>query len=208
MLADAEAALARPPSSGTPLGIYAHIPFCRKRCHFCYFRVYTDKDSTAIRGYLDAAIRELELYAARPFIGGRKPQFVYFGGGTPSYLSPEQRVPSDHPLRAIRQMTEVALADLSARFELLYARVGRPSVPPEKLLRALLLQVLYTVRSERMLMEQLDYNLLFRWFVGLGVDELSVKGIKGFRQIVRQGNFLAVVADSARALATIFAPRS
>ncbi len=86
-LPDAAAALARPPAPGTPLGLYLHIPFCRKRCHFCYFRVYTDKDSVAVKGYLDLAIRELELYGGRPFIGGRKPQFVYFGGGTPSYLS-------------------------------------------------------------------------------------------------------------------------
>jgi len=88
-----------------------------------------------------------------------------------SYLSPDERVPANHPLRVIRQLTEVALADLSERFELLYARVGRPSVPPEKLLRALLLQILYSVRSERLLMEQLQYNLLFRWFVGLGMDD-------------------------------------
>ena len=88
-----------------------------------------------------------------------------------SYLSPDERVPANHPLRVIRELTEVALADLSERFELLYARVGRPSVPPEKLLRALLLQILYSVRSERLLMEQLQYNLLFRWFVGLGMDE-------------------------------------
>lgn len=88
-----------------------------------------------------------------------------------SYLSPEERVPANHPLRAIRQMTDEALTDLSERFELLYARVGRPSVPPEKLLRALLLQILYSVRSERLLMEQLQYNLLFRWFVGLSMDE-------------------------------------
>jgi oxygen-independent coproporphyrinogen-3 oxidase len=84
------AAMERPPVAGNPLGIYLHIPFCRKRCHFCYFRVYTDKDSAAIRGYLDAALKELKLYAGRPFIGGRKPNFVYFGGGTPSYLSVDQ----------------------------------------------------------------------------------------------------------------------
>ncbi len=89
-LGEVEATLDRPPSAGTPLGLYLHIPFCRKRCHFCYFKVYTDKDATAIKGYLDLAIREMELYAARPFIGGRKPQFVYFGGGTPSYLSESQ----------------------------------------------------------------------------------------------------------------------
>jgi oxygen-independent coproporphyrinogen-3 oxidase len=87
---EVEAALNRPPAPGTPLGLYLHIPFCRKRCHFCYFRVYTDKDSTAVKRYLDLAIHELELYAARPFIGRRKPQFVYFGGGTPSYLSEPQ----------------------------------------------------------------------------------------------------------------------
>src|SRR5438105_6396441 len=87
---EAFAALNRPPAPGTPLGVYLHIPFCRKRCHFCYFRVYTDKDSSAIKAYLDLAVRELELYGGKPFIGGRKPQFVYFGGGTPSYLSESQ----------------------------------------------------------------------------------------------------------------------
>lgn len=88
-----------------------------------------------------------------------------------SYISPEERVPDDHPLRPIRQMVNGALRRLSPRFETLYSRTGRPSVPPEQLLRALLLQVLYTIRSERMLMEQLEYNLLFRWFVGLDMDE-------------------------------------
>jgi len=84
------AALERPPQPGTPLGIYLHIPFCRKRCHFCYFKVYTDKDSAAIRGYIDATLKELAIYATKPFLGGRKPGFVYFGGGTPSYLSVDQ----------------------------------------------------------------------------------------------------------------------
>ena len=88
-----------------------------------------------------------------------------------SYLSPEQRVPADHPLRAIRQMTADVLAKLSPKFTGMYSKIGRPSIAPEKLLRALLLQVLYTVRSERMLMEQLEYNLLFRWFVGLNMDD-------------------------------------
>ncbi len=88
-----------------------------------------------------------------------------------SYLSPEQRVPADHPLRAIRQICDQVLAQLSGLFTTMYSEIGRPSVAPEKLLRALLLQVLYTVRSERMLMEQLDYNLLFRWFVGLNMDD-------------------------------------
>ena len=88
-----------------------------------------------------------------------------------SYVSLEDRVPADHPLRAIRRITDRALARLSPRFGTLYVQFGRPSIPPERLLRALLLQALYTIRSERQLMEQLDYNLLFRWFVGLGMDD-------------------------------------
>ena len=88
-----------------------------------------------------------------------------------SYLSPEQRVPADHPLRPIRQMVDTVLKRLSPCFEAMYAEGGRPSIPPEKLLRALVLQCLYSVRSERLLMEQLDYNLLFRWFVGLNMDD-------------------------------------
>jgi transposase len=88
-----------------------------------------------------------------------------------SYISAEKRVPKDHPLRAIRAMVDVALRNMGSQFEAMYAKVGRPSIAPEKLLRALLLQVLYTVRSERMLMEQLDYNLLFRWFVGMNIDD-------------------------------------
>jgi transposase len=88
-----------------------------------------------------------------------------------SYISIEQRVPATHPLRSFRQMTDRVLADLSPQFTKMYAKIGRPSIPPEKLLRALLLQVLYTVRSERLLMEQLEYNLLFRWFVGLEIDD-------------------------------------
>jgi oxygen-independent coproporphyrinogen-3 oxidase len=127
---DAYASLEQAARPGVPLGIYLHIPFCRKRCHFCYFRVYTDKDATAIKGYLDLAIAELTQYAAKPFISGRRPQFVYFGGGTPSYLSEGQlrqltdqmkaRLPwdaaeevtfecepgtlSDHKLRTIREI--------------------------------------------------------------------------------------------------------
>jgi len=88
-----------------------------------------------------------------------------------SYLSPEARVPRDHPLRPIRDMVNKALAELSGDFQAMYSRKGRPSIAPEKLLRALLLQVLYTIRSARLLMEQLDYNLLFRWFVGLSMDD-------------------------------------
>src|SRR5580693_1653083 len=88
-----------------------------------------------------------------------------------SYIGLEQRVPKDHPLRSIRQMADQALRELDGEFRRLYARRGRPSIAPEKLIRAQLLQVLYSVRSERQLMEQLDYNLLFRWFVGLNIDD-------------------------------------
>jgi transposase len=88
-----------------------------------------------------------------------------------SYLSPERRVPADHPLRTLRPMVDDALGKLSGLFDAMYAAEGRPSIPPEKLLRGLILQLLYSVRSERQLMEQLDYNLLFRWFVGLNADE-------------------------------------
>jgi transposase len=88
-----------------------------------------------------------------------------------SYLSPEARVRKDHPLRAIRVMVDEVLARLSPRFDAMYANVGRPSIAPEKLLRAQLLQMLYSIRSERLLMEEMDYNLLFRWFVGLNADD-------------------------------------
>jgi transposase len=88
-----------------------------------------------------------------------------------SYISAEQRVPKDHPLRGLRALVEAVLKELSPGFAALYTNSGRPSIAPEKLLRALLLQVLYTVRSERLLMEQLDYNFLFRWFVGLNIDD-------------------------------------
>jgi transposase len=92
-------------------------------------------------------------------------------GAVFSYINPEQRIPSDHPLRAIRAMVDCALQGLWAHFEALYARRGRRSIPPEKLLRALLLQILYALRSERQLMEQMNYNLLYRWFVGLNPDD-------------------------------------
>ena len=88
-----------------------------------------------------------------------------------SYLSPEQRVRADHPLRAIRRMTDQVFATLSPRFTKMYSDIGRPSIPPEQLLRALLLQSLYTVRSERLLMEEIDYSVLYRWFIGLGMDD-------------------------------------
>src|SRR5947208_16853879 len=87
------------------------------------------------------------------------------------YLSPEARVGADHPLRAIRLMADQALENMSPRFDAMYARTGRPSIPPEKLLRAQLLQMLYSLRSERLLLEEIDYSLLFRWFVGLTLDE-------------------------------------
>ncbi|MEX2271431.1 MAG: coproporphyrinogen-III oxidase family protein [Vicinamibacterales bacterium] len=87
---DARVALNRAPVPGTPLGLYLHIPFCRKRCHFCYFRVYTDKNAKQVQEYLDLLVREWELYAATPAIRGRKTNFVYFGGGTPSFLSTSQ----------------------------------------------------------------------------------------------------------------------
>lgn len=88
-----------------------------------------------------------------------------------SYVTPEARVRADHPLRPIRRMTDAALAQLSPRFDRLYSTMGRPSIPPEQLLRALLLQMLYSIRSERLLVEELDYSVLYRWFVGLSLDD-------------------------------------
>jgi transposase len=88
-----------------------------------------------------------------------------------SFISPEERVRKDHPLRAIRAMADLALWNMSAKFDAMYAKTGRPSIPPEKLLRAQLIQMLYSVRSERLLMEELDYSVLYRWFVGMNLDE-------------------------------------
>ena len=88
-----------------------------------------------------------------------------------SYVTLEQRVPQDHPLREIRRLTDVVLRTLSGEFDSLYSASGRPSIPPEYVLRALLLQAFFSIRSERQLVEQIDYNLLFRWFVGLGMDD-------------------------------------
>ena len=88
-----------------------------------------------------------------------------------SYLSPEQRVHPDHPLRAIRAIADLALSSMSSRFDDMYSQAGRPSIPPKKLLRAQLLQMLYSVRSERLLMEEIDYSVLFRWFVDMNLDE-------------------------------------
>src|SRR5881227_134534 len=90
-----------------------------------------------------------------------------------SYVDLEQRVRQDHPLRAIRSLTDAALESLSADFAALYSGLGRPSIPPEKLLRAMLLQAFYSIRSERQLMERLEFDLLFRWFVGIGVDDAA-----------------------------------
>ncbi|HWL38994.1 MAG TPA: IS5 family transposase [Gemmatimonadaceae bacterium] len=126
-----------------------------------------------------------------------------------SYVSPEQRVPPDHPLRDVRRITDRALERLSPRFGTIYVKFGRPSVPPEKLLRALVLQALYSIRSERQLMEQLDYNILFRWFVGLGMDDavwspttFTKNRDRLLKGDIAQAFFEAVLihADSARLL--------
>ena len=98
---EAFAALDRPPKRGTRLGMYLHVPFCRKRCHFCYFRVYTDKNSAEIRSYLNALVKELELYSSKAFVDGRKLNFIYFGGGTPSYLSTTQLLSLTDSLKGI-----------------------------------------------------------------------------------------------------------
>jgi oxygen-independent coproporphyrinogen-3 oxidase len=106
-----EELLSQPAKLETPLGVYFHIPFCRKRCHFCYFRVYTERSAGEIQGYLDAGMQELGRYAAAPFINGRKPKFVYFGGGTPSYLSVNQlrsltdRMKALLPWEAVEEVT-------------------------------------------------------------------------------------------------------
>src|ERR1700687_4256145 len=88
-----------------------------------------------------------------------------------SYIDIEKRVRSDHPLRTIKSLADEALAELSGRFAALYSKIGRPSIPPEQLLRAMLLQVFYSIRSERQLMERMEFDLLFRWFAGLGIDD-------------------------------------
>jgi oxygen-independent coproporphyrinogen III oxidase len=103
---EAYEALERKPASGTPLGVYLHIPFCRKRCHFCYFKVYTEKDANQIESYLKAAIRELEIYASKPFVGERKPRFIYFGGGTPSYISSRQLTRLTDSMKALMPWDE------------------------------------------------------------------------------------------------------
>ena len=100
-LADAERVLQQPPTPETLLGLYLHIPFCRKRCKFCYFRVYTDKNARDVEAYLNALVREVELYSQTPFVGGRSLDYVYFGGGTPSYLSATQLTGLMQRLQAI-----------------------------------------------------------------------------------------------------------
>lgn len=122
-----------------------------------------------------------------------------------SYLSPEARVRKDHPLRAIRAMVDEVLTQLSRRFDTMYANVGRPSIAPEKLLRAQLLQMLYSIRSERLLMEEMDYNLLFRWFVGLNADDavwdatVFTKNRDRLLEADVAQEFLARVVEQARA---------
>jgi len=123
-----------------------------------------------------------------------------------SFISLESRIPKNHPLRPVRKMVDTVLREMSSEFSALYSHTGRPGIPPERLLRALLLQVLYSIRSERMLMEQMEYNLLFRWFVGLGVNE-EVWDPTTFTQNrdrflagdVAEGFFTLVVAQANRA---------
>src|SRR5260221_5609062 len=120
-----------------------------------------------------------------------------------SYVALEDRVPSDHPLRAIRKLVDQVLVKMSKELGALYSEIGRPSIPPERLFRALLLQVFYSVRSERLLMEQLNYSLLFRWFVGLEIDDevwnhagLSKNGDRILNQEVAQSFFAQVNAQA------------
>src|ERR1700722_19842417 len=121
-----------------------------------------------------------------------------------SSLSPEQRVRKDHPLRPIRTMVDKVLKELSPEFAKMYSQVGRPSIPPEQLLRALLLQMLYSVRSERLLVEEIDYNILFRWFVGLNLDDevwdatVFSKNRDRLLEAEVAKEFLALVVEQAR----------
>ncbi len=122
-----------------------------------------------------------------------------------SYISPEERVRKDHPLRAIRAMVDEVLQRLSRRFDAMYASTGRPSIPPEQLLRALLLETLYSIRSERLLMEEIDYSMLFRWFVGLNLDDevwdatVFTKNRDRLLEADVAKEFLAHVVEQARA---------
>jgi transposase len=126
-----------------------------------------------------------------------------------SYLSPEQRVRKDHPLRAVRAMTDTILGNMSTLFDAMYAEGGRPSIPPEKLLRAQLLQMFFSVRSERLLMEEMDYSILYRWFVGLNLDEpvwdatTFTKNRDRLLEAAVAKEFLAQVVEQARAAGLI-----
>src|ERR1700739_1839818 len=121
-----------------------------------------------------------------------------------SYLSPEARVRKDHPLRAVRSMTDEILSNMSPLFDAMYAEGGRPSIPPEKLLRAQLLQMFFSVRSERLLMEEIDYSILYRWFVGLNLDEpvwdatTFTKNRDRLLEAVVAKEFLSQVVERAR----------
>ena len=117
-----------------------------------------------------------------------------------SFVSPEARVRHDHPLRAMRQLTDAALAELEPRFRRLYAAIGRPSIPPEQLLRALLVQTLYSIRSERLLMEEIDYSVLFRWFIGLSMDApvWSPSTFSKNRDRLLEGDIAAAFFDAVR----------
>src|SRR5258708_4630752 len=121
-----------------------------------------------------------------------------------SYISPEQRVREDHPLRPIRTMVDKVLKELSPEFDKMYSKVGRPSIPPEQLLRALLLQMLYSVRSERLLIEEIDFNILFRWFVGLNLDDamwdatVFTKNRDRLLEAEVAKDFLTLVVEQAR----------
>jgi transposase len=133
----------------------------------------------------------------------------YQQGDVFSYLSPEQRVRKDHPLRAVRAMTDEILERMSPLFDAMYAEGGRPSIPPEKLLRAQFLQMLYSVRSERLLMEEIDYSILYRWFVGLNLDEQVwdatsfTKNRDRLLEAAVAKEFLAQVVERARAAGLI-----
>jgi transposase len=133
----------------------------------------------------------------------------YQQGDMFSYLSPEQRVRKDHPLRAVRAMTDEILERMSPLFDAMYAEGGRPSIPPEKLLRAQFLQMLYSVRSERLLMEEIDYSILYRWFVGLNLDEQVwdatsfTKNRDRLLEAAVAKEFLAQVVERARAAGLI-----
>jgi transposase len=121
-------------------------------------------------------------------------------GGMFSYIRPEQRIPADHPLRKVRELVREVLGELNQTFGKLYSREGRPSIPPEQLLSALLLQVFYSIRSERQLMEQLNYNLLFRWFVGLSPDDpiWDPTVFTKNRERLQQGDVFQITARRAR----------